>query len=150
MLAVEQLRGHDSLSPLENAGCSTGSELGKRGQGIVSPLSWKLFDARACLQTNRRHPSKRILIEGPELRLRVSARLGRDQLLADDHGFLCLSLDTFAAPNPDFQIGKRAPLSIKPSNTPGFSPGMALLISLRARCSMSLWRDEEGDMCSPL
>jgi len=36
------------------------------------------------------------------------------------------SFDTFAAPNPDFKIGEKAPLSIKPSNTSGFSPGMAL------------------------
>jgi len=27
------------------------------------------------------------------------------------------------APNPDFKIGVKAPLSINPEHTPGFSPG---------------------------
>jgi hypothetical protein len=36
--------------------------------------------------------------------------------------------DTFAAPNPDFQIGERAPLSINPRNTPGFSPGYGFIL----------------------
>jgi hypothetical protein len=38
-----------------------------------------------------------------------------------------LPVDTFAAPNPDFQIGERAPLSINPRNTPGLSPGFGFI-----------------------
>jgi len=43
-------------------------------------------------------------------------------------------VDTFAAPNSGFQTGVRAPLSINPRNTPGFSPG----------CRMGLFQKGSG------
>ncbi len=37
-----------------------------------------------------------------------------------------IAVDTFAAPNPDFNIGVKAPLCIDRANAPGFCPGCGI------------------------